>query len=615
MSDWTCMSDKQYLILENSSESIVIINLNGMVEYMNYQARLIFDCQDYTAMHYRDVLRPGPKNYGTLLDAIDQSITSHLGWQCECSLTVQGQSRFFRHRFKPLVLAEEITAYALMSTDITDLVKAREQAASANLAKSQFLANMSHEIRTPMVGILGSVDLLEQTELDPNQAENVQIIRECGEQLLAMINDILDVSKIEVGLVDCYPEPTILFDLLARTLSITDPMLKNKGLTLKLDLEPNLPEQSLLDAGKLRQVLLNLLSNAIKFTPKGTITIKVRSEQEKDQQFLMISVSDTGIGIPIEQLQNIFNPFTQADNSATRGFGGTGLGLYISKRLIEVMGGELWAESQENCGTTFYLRVPLSPVVPDETLGPDPAEESAPVNHDLALEFNPVEILVVEDNDLSRKIVSQMLTNYGFQVSEAANGLECLHLLQDHHFDLILMDMQMPVMDGYEATRLIRETSEQKSIPIIAMTAHALTGDREKCLAAGCTSYIAKPFKTEELISEISQHLGRSSHRSAKPQAGLQQHLVEQLLLEFLQQLDELIQDLEKAVQQNDIEQIASISHDIKGVAGLYGYMDISKTASEIEQAARDHGIARIRILVDKIHQEFTLINNQTMQI
>jgi CheY-like chemotaxis protein/HPt (histidine-containing phosphotransfer) domain-containing protein len=208
-----------------------------------------------------------------------------------------------------------------------------------------------------------------------------------------------------------------------------------------------------------------------------------------------------------------------------------------------------------------------------------------------------------------------MLTNYGFQVSEAANGLECLHLLQDHHFDLILMDMQMPVMDGYEATRLIRETSEQKSIPIIAMTAYALTGDREKCLAVGCTSYIAKPFKTEELIAEIRQHLGRSSNRSLKPQTGLHQHLVEELLLEFLQQMDELIQELEKAWQQNNIEQIASLSHDIKGVAGLYGYIAVSQTASAIEQAVRDHNIKQIGILVDKIRQEFSLINTQAMHM
>lgn len=613
MSNYICNCDYQSLILENTSESVVVINLNGTVDYMNHQARLIFDCQNYSAIHSQDLLPRDHKNHQHLLEVISRSIAANQSWQGEFSLMIQGQPRYFRHRIKPLVQAGKIKAYALMSTDITDLVKAREKAESANLAKSQFLANMSHEIRTPMIGILGSVDLLEQSQLDRNQADNVQTIRECGEQLLAIINDILDVSKIEIGLVYSNPQPTNLFDLLARTLSITDPMLKDKGLTLKLDLDPAIQEQVVLDAGKLRQVLINLLFNAVKFTQQGLITIVVKLEYKKDQQVLMISISDTGIGIPPEQLQTIFDPFTQADNSTSRGFGGTGLGLFISKRLIEVMGGELWAESLEGCGTTFYLRVPLLPSVLSETPGPDHFEESVPAANDLALEFNPVEILVVEDNDLSRKIVSQMLVNYGFQVSEAVNGLECLRLLQDNHFDLILMDMQMPIMDGYEATGLIRETSGQESTPIIAMTANALTGDREKCLAAGCTSYIAKPFKTDDLVQEILQHLSKSSHRSAKSQAGLHQHLLEELLPEFLEQLDELIQELEEALQKRDIELIASLSHDIKGTAGMYGFISISQIASQIEQAARDHSMMRVRVLMDNMHQEFRHINTQAM--
>ena len=390
-------------------------------------------------------------------------------------------------------------------------------------------------------------------------------------------------------------------------------MLKKKGLTLKLDLDPAIQDPVVLDAGKLRQVLINLLSNAVKFTQQGVITIRVRFEQLDDHNFLHLAVSDTGIGIPPQQLQFIFDSFTQVDSSTSRGFGGTGLGLFISKRLLEVMDGEIWVESAPDHGTTFYLSIPLLPYIPESAPEPDEVGQVVPIPDDMSLQFIPPEILVVEDNDLNRKIVSQMLLNFGFQVREAINGLECLKILQDHHFDLILMDMQMPIMDGYEATRFIRDMESQKSIPIIAMTAHALTGDREKCLAAGCTSYIAKPFKTDELIQEIRRHLNESTHQPVKSQSGMHQHLIEQLMPEFLEQLDELIMDLEQALQRQDTAQIASLSHDIKGTAGMYGYMTIAHTASLIEKAARNRSILQIKLLMDKIQQEFHLINTQVI--
>lgn len=613
MSDNLGPCDYRSLILESTNESIVVINLNGTIDYMNHQARVIFECSDCSTMHCQDLMRQVHKSDQHLLQGVSQSVVDNLTWQGEISLVIQGQRRFFMHRIKPLQQEGKIEAYVLMSHDITDLVEAREKAESANLAKSQFLANMSHELRTPMIGILGSVDLLEQSPLDRNQAENVQTIRECGEQLLAIINDILDVSKIEIGVVNLHPQPTNIFDLITRTLSIIDPMLKGKGLTLKLDLDPAVQTPVILDAGKLRQILINLLSNAVKFTQRGSITIQVRFEQSDGQHAVNMSVSDTGIGIPSDQLSAIFDPFTQVDYSTSRGFGGAGLGLFICKRLIEVMGGNLWVESTEGCGTSFFLHIPLLPCSLEWQSEPNKTEKTRRAADDLALEFNPIEILLVEDNDLNRKIVSQMLINYGFQVREASNGLECLQLLQDAHIDLILMDMQMPVMDGYEATRLIRETFSEKSIPIIAMTANALSGDREKCLAAGCTSYIAKPFKADDLVQEIMHYLDYGSSRSIKPAAALQQQLMEELMPEFLEQLDELIIQLQESSRQQDAEQIASISHDIKGTAGMYGYMTISLIASQIEQAAREHSMIRVRVLLDKLSQEFVHINSKAM--
>ena len=603
----------QSLILDNITESVVVVYPNGTVDYMNHQARLIFDCQECSDINIWELLPKACKMNQHQVESITHSIRTTHTWQGEISLMMQEKPRVFMHRINPMVQAGKIKAYVIISTDIAELVEAREKAESANLAKSQFLANMSHEIRTPLIGVLGSVDLLEQSRLDYSQAENVQTIRECGEQLLSIINDILDVSKIEIGLIELNPQPTNLLGMITQILSIIDPMLKKKGLTLKLDLDPAIQDPVVLDAGKLRQVLINLLSNAVKFTQQGVITIRVRFEQLDDHNFLHLAISDTGIGIPPQQLQFIFDSFTQVDSSTSRGFGGTGLGLFISKRLLEVMDGEIWVESAPDHGTTFHLRIPLLPYVLEPTLEPDEVMEPEAISDDLALQFNPIEILVVEDNDLNRKIVSQMLLNYGFQVAEAVNGLECLKLIQDHHFDLILMDMQMPVMDGYEATRLVRDMGYQESIPIIAMTAHALTGDREKCLAAGCTSYIAKPFKTDELIQEIRRHLSKSSHQTFKSQSGMHQHLIEQLMPEFLEQLDELILQLKQALQQQDTDEIASLSHDVKGTAGMYGYPTIAHTASQIEEAARNRSILQVRLLVDKMQQEFHRINSQVI--
>lgn len=600
-------------LLENIQESVVVINMNGQIDYMNRQARYIFGYSDYSSLNIRELTYRMDKYHPSIIELIKSTVVEKQMWQGEISLMVEGKQWFFRHHVKPLENNGQIVAMVLMSTDINDLVEARERSESANMAKSQFLANMSHEIRTPMIGILGSVDLLEQSRLSNDQEESVQIIRECGEQLLAIINDILDVSKIEVGLLHLNPQPCSLVDLLTRTLNIIDPMLKEKGLGLKLEIAPDIPQQVILDCTKLRQVLINILYNSVKFTQRGGIFIRAELEENLNQAYLLISIRDTGIGIPAQQIQTIFAPFTQVDGSTSRGFGGTGLGLYICKRLIELMEGELWVESMEGEGTAFSFTVPLFPCSEQIAAETHEIRVGSHQSDDLALEFNPIEILVVEDNDLNRKIVSQMLTNYGFQVSTAANGLECLQILQNRHFDTILMDMQMPIMDGYEATRLIRETSPSDRTPIIAMTANALTGDREKCLAAGCTSYIAKPFKAEDLVQEIRQFLVTNHCIPSKNQAEAHLQLIAELIPEFLEQLEELIADLDQALSQHDLSRIQSIAHDIKGTAGMYGYAEVSRTAASIEQSARDRSIIQIRILIEQLQRDYKYINSQVV--
>ncbi len=482
------------------------------------------------------------------------------------------------------------------------LIEAREQAQAANMAKNQFLANMSHEIRTPMIGILGALDLLAESKLAKEQYENIEIIRECGEQLLGIINGILDMSKIELGLTELYPKACNLPELFSHLVNIVEPILKEKGLSIRLDISPDIPAVVRLDEAKLRQVLINVFWNAIKFTSQGYITFTATIEEMDGISQLSLAISDTGIGIPDYEMENIFTPFTQVDNSTSRQYGGMGLGLFISKKYMDIMQGSIYVESQQGSGSTFFIKVPLEVISYaelNENINPgynDNYEDK------LLTDFAPIRVLLVEDNDLNQKIVSQMLVNYGFEITVANDGLECLRLLQENHFDVILMDMQMPVMDGYEATRMIRQYEELQHIPVIAMTAHAMAGDREKCLVSGCTSYIAKPFKAEELAREIRKHFQGVSTNNPDPDL---KSFINELLPEFMAQLEEMVDNLGLAFAQRDIEAIKSISHDIKGTAGMYGFRQISDGAAAIEAAAREGSFSRIKTCLDQLNHYY----------
>lgn len=376
---------------------------------------------------------------------------------------------------------------------------AKEAAEAGNRAKSEFLANMSHEIRTPMNGVLGMAQLMLGDELSPAHREQVEIIRSSAEALLSLINDILDLSKIEAGQLTLHQEAFDPRETMRELEALLGTEAIKKGVALQTQIDPALPAQIQGDAFRLRQILINLLGNALKFTPKGHVELTARYLANPQRPMMSWQVQDSGIGMSEETIRRLFSPFTQADGSITRRFGGTGLGLSISRRLIEMMGGEIHVKSVEGAGSTFTVTLPCHSAQP--TQQQSVAEGSA----DLAVGLH---VLLVEDNAVNQKVAKAMLGRMGCQVTVAENGRIALEILAENTFDAILMDCQMPEMDGFEATRQIRAGSagpDAQRLPIIAMTANAMAGDREACLEAGMNDYLSKPVQADKLKAMLSQ--------------------------------------------------------------------------------------------------------------
>ena len=565
-----------------------------------------------------------PDDRARVMASLRASAVSKSRWSIDFRLLHQrsGEIIWIHSESQPKAMPDGGTLWNGYIADVSEarrasdeLRRAKEGAEAANRAKSDFLANMSHEIRTPMNGVIGMTDLALDTELSGKQREYLQIVKSSSEALMTIINDILDFSKIEAGKLLIERIPFDLWHMVGDTLKILALRANDKGLELICDIAPEMPRFVLGDPGRLRQILVNLLGNAIKFTEQGKVVLHVASDKNgsmrrDDNISLQFSIIDSGIGIPAHKLDTIFDAFSQEDSSITRKYGGTGLGLTISSRLAEALGGRIWVESEPGRGSVFHFTALFGLDRPQRAPA-DPAAQGG-VPQALRDPHQLLDILLVEDHPINQKLAINLLERWGHRVTLAENGLLATEALRSHRFDIVLMDMMMPVMDGLEATRSIRAAEQGNAAPhtpIIAMTANAMQGDREACLAAGMDDYLAKPIQRLELEALLRQYAMRdASLASVAPETTVSPkretakaapdfdyaaavraadpEIVGIIAGIFLEHYRNDLDKIRDGLAANDLQAVRFVAHALQGTLAMFGAQPAALLARRIEQQA-----------------------------
>jgi PAS domain S-box-containing protein len=609
------LRDQQFYtrsLIEANIDAIMTTDPSGIITDVNKQMEALTDCT-------RDELIGAPfKSYFTDPERAEAAIKLVLS---EKSVTDYELTARARDGKQTVVSYNATTFYDRNRTlqgvfaaarDVTErkrveaeLQQAKAAAESASRTKSEFLASMSHEIRTPMNAIMGIADLLAKTALSPEQDKYVQIFRRAGDNLLNLINDILDLSKVEASQLELEQTGFSLHDHLEKVMEMVATRANEKGLALVCEIAPGVPNDLVGDPTRLRQVLLNLLGNAIKFTESGEVSLRVT----QDGNFavptaLRFAVSDTGIGIPSQKLGQVFERFTQADSSTTRRFGGSGLGLTISRRLVELMGGRIWVESGVGKGSVFSFAAPFEiwPTTNRPTL--------ITVGVDPEAQLPALRILLAEDSADNCTITMAYLEDTPYQVEIAETGAIACEKFTSGHYDLVLMDRQMPVMDGLTAARSIRaweQANDRQPTPIIALTASALKGDREMCLAAGCTAFLTKPIKQEVLLQAIKERsqieppiVKDESSRTDAAVARLNTKFAVRIpayLLNCRQNVNFILDALDRV----DLETVTILGHQMSGSGGMFGFQEITDISAALEEAAQNADIETSRKWVSEL--------------
>ena len=524
------------------------------------------------------------------------------------------------------------TQFIGTSQDVTPLKhaeleaqQAKKEAEAANQAKSEFLAAMSHEIRTPLNAIMGMAEFLEETHLNAEQQQHVASILKGGDTLLHLINDILDLSKIEAGQLELEEAPFDLSEIVEQQMEIVAFSAHRKDLELSHRFEPNTPVHWVGDAGRLRQILFNLLGNAIKFTPSGTIQLLIQSVplSAAPSHNLRFSVKDSGIGIPLEKQRLIFEQFSQADASTTRQFGGTGLGLSICKHLVEAMGGRIGVESKLGESSTFFFTLPLEPAanLPAPESKPAPPPPSSKEKNTLS----PFRVLLVEDEPINQQIMRQQLERIGGTVEVAENGAHALEAFQTKPYDFVLMDMQMPIMDGYTATAKLRaweQEQQRRPTPVVALTAYSLKEALQQCLEVGCNDYLTKPVNRSMLLQKVQELLKfspepapqefvppvlesrkRSAYRVQMPE------IFADLIPDIMKNKQQQFQQLMAALEQKDFQTIGFVSHQLKGSHHMERVNELGKA---MEAAAKHQQLAALKAMLGELEDFLNNVEFET---